>query len=96
MLNREKAKRAYHLAYLSVLGTITQTEDGIVGQNQLRPTPKFEKAVVNEHGLSVDEAELIWRAACADLWRRLQNWRDEMVGKADGYAESYALIYQTL
>lgn len=95
-MNKDKAKRAYHLAYLSVLGTITQTEDGIIGQNQQRPTPQFEKTAVNEHGLTKDEAELIWRAACADLWRRLQNWRDEMVREADGYAETYALIYKTL
>ncbi|MBP5620387.1 MAG: hypothetical protein J6X44_00065 [Thermoguttaceae bacterium] len=95
-MTREEAKRAYHLAYLSALGTITKTEDGIVGQNQKRPTRQFEKIVVEKHGLSKDEAERIWRAACDDLWRRLKNWRDDMIATAENYAETYALIYQTL
>lgn len=95
-MTRDKARRAYHLAYLSILGTIAKTEDGIIGQNQQRPTPQFEKTAVNEHGLTRDEAECIWRAACDDLWRRLQNWRDDMIAKSGGYAETYALIYQTL
>lgn len=85
-MTREQAQRAYRLAYINALNLIY-----VIAKPKKRLS--YWQIATQQYGLSEQEAQEIWNAADEDMRRRYLNWRDNQIGQAEDYAESYANIY---
>ena len=85
-MTSDQLRDAYKIALTSALR--------LASCDRKEPTEESKREATAKLGLSEDEFERVWESARRDLWRRMQNWRDDMLERVDEFAEYYAILNQ--